>query len=491
MHPPLPAVLHLAAASVAPVIQAPLASAFHAPSSIAVLGSAFLAPQAAAPLASAAALLRQLAQASLMGTLFVLTVWLLCRLAPRLPASLRCALWWLACLKLLLGLAWPAPLALPLLPPAAAAAMGWLALPEAPAHATAGIPVLRAPATAPVQATRFPGTVFNGTSRTAPPPLARRPSGVIPAAAGPRPAVADPRHVATARPPAVAAPRSAAAARPPAAPWWALGLIGLWVGGVLRQVAGTARELRRVRGFLARSAPVCDAAVLRLAADLGRALGLAPVAVRAAPSWAGLTAPLTAGALHPVVVLPAAGLESLSRQELAMTLAHELVHVRRRDLLWGWIPAAAARLFFFLPPAALAAREYGLAREAACDAAVLRLLGATPASYGSLLLRLGVRSPSGPRTTRLADLAAASAGAATVGGAAASLQQLKRRLEMLQHHPQDVPPRPARLRRAGFSLLALLAVAALLPLRLVTPPVPPPTRQPPHRQRRPAIPRRS
>ncbi|HVR11332.1 MAG TPA: hypothetical protein VMW75_25030, partial [Thermoanaerobaculia bacterium] len=58
----------------------------------------------AAPLFPAAlALVRQLAQAALMGTLFVLAVWLLCRLAPRLPAGLRCALWWLASLKLLLG----------------------------------------------------------------------------------------------------------------------------------------------------------------------------------------------------------------------------------------------------------------------------------------------------------------------------------------------------------------------------------------------------
>ena len=86
--------------------------------------------------APALALLRQLAQAALLGTLFVLAVWLLCRLAPRLPAGLRCALWWLACLKLLLGLAWPAPLALPLLPPAVAAAAGWLAPPTPPATST-------------------------------------------------------------------------------------------------------------------------------------------------------------------------------------------------------------------------------------------------------------------------------------------------------------------------------------------------------------------
>src|ERR1700726_1320232 len=119
----LAAGLHLATGPLAPAFLAPHGSAILWPLSTAVSASGFLAPLAVAPLlASAPALLRQRAQASLMGTLFVLAVWLLCRLAPRLPAGLRCALWWLACLNLLLGLAWPSPLAPPRLPPAGAAA---------------------------------------------------------------------------------------------------------------------------------------------------------------------------------------------------------------------------------------------------------------------------------------------------------------------------------------------------------------------------------
>ena len=42
------------------------------------------------------------------------------RLVPRLPASARANLWWLACLKLVFDLFWAAPLALPLLPAPAA-----------------------------------------------------------------------------------------------------------------------------------------------------------------------------------------------------------------------------------------------------------------------------------------------------------------------------------------------------------------------------------
>src|SRR5215472_9084472 len=80
---------------------------------------------AAALLPPAAGLVRQLVQAAAMGTVFVLAVWMVCRAAPRLPAGARCALWWLASLKLVLGLAWPAPISLPL--PTSAALPRWAA----------------------------------------------------------------------------------------------------------------------------------------------------------------------------------------------------------------------------------------------------------------------------------------------------------------------------------------------------------------------------
>jgi beta-lactamase regulating signal transducer with metallopeptidase domain len=442
-------------------------------------------------------LLGRLARAAAMGTLFVLAVWILCRLAPRLTAGLRCALWWLACLKLLLGLIWPTPLALPLLPPisghsAAAGLVRWLASEQSTKRSQ-----LRAPSLAPAVS---PGLAEGSRS-----PRPRMASGrtPLPACAGafakgdasstantfargsastgaPRSTPAAPAATRITSTRSLHSSRGSTRSQParwlgggsaamppalPAMPWWALALAAAWIAGLLLQIGWTARELWRVRRFLRGSAPVRDESVLRLAGDLVRALELPPVELRCAPDAAELAAPLTAGALHPVVVLPAAGLDRLSRQELAMTLGHELMHVRRRDLLWGWLPAAAARLFFFLPPAALAAREYALAREAACDAGVVRLLGAAPASYGRLLVRLGARGPA----TRagaglLPHLSPASVASA---GAASSLHQLKRRLEMLQHHSQPLSTRPAPLRRLGFCLLALLATAALLPLRIV------------------------
>ena len=57
-----------------------------------------------------------LVRASLEGGLFAAAVWTVCRLIPRLPAAVRCGLWWAACLKLLLGLVALPAVKLPLLP---------------------------------------------------------------------------------------------------------------------------------------------------------------------------------------------------------------------------------------------------------------------------------------------------------------------------------------------------------------------------------------
>ena len=62
-----------------------------------------------------------LGRACAHGTLCVLGVWAVCRLWPRMPASARAWLWWLACLKLTAGLLWVTPLALPILPRATGA----------------------------------------------------------------------------------------------------------------------------------------------------------------------------------------------------------------------------------------------------------------------------------------------------------------------------------------------------------------------------------
>jgi hypothetical protein len=133
------------------------------------------------------------------------------------------------------------------------------------------------------------------------------------------------------------------------------------------------------------------------------------------------------------------------------------MHVKRRDLALGWVPALAERLFFFHPLAHIAAREYLTAREAACDAAVVRALDVPADDYGRLLVRLGVGGASA-----MPMLAADSS--------SPSMSSLRRRLHMLQHLSGPHSRRTA-LAIAAVMIVLLIPIQ-LVARRLVTPPYP-------------------
>jgi bla regulator protein blaR1 len=275
-------------------------------------------------------LLVRLAWTSAQAVLLIGAVWLIGRLLPQLPAALRCTLWWLVGLQLILGLCWSSPLQLRVLAPMAPVAM-----------------------------------VAQGHS--APPAVAA--------------ANAMPMILVRAEP-----------APPPSAVWhshWRLILISLWLAAVLVQVLDVTRLWRSARRVLRDSWPLTDASLRAVCAEQMRRLGL-----RRAPQLrvsSAISSPQVTGLWRTTVLLPAD--QRLTQAESAMALTHELAHLRRGDLWLGWIPAIAQRLFFFHPLVTWAMREYALSREAACDAQVLQQTGTLPQAYGQLLLRLGIAHP--------------------------------------------------------------------------------------------------
>ncbi|MGH8060570.1 MAG: M56 family metallopeptidase [Pseudoxanthomonas sp.] len=229
----------------------------------------------------------------------------------------------------------------------------------------------------------------------------------------------------------------------PAMQWsWSTTLAVLWLLGLAFMIARTLRGYLATRRLLDESRPCKDAVLLgalRLAAE---AHGLRePPRLRLSSS---IDSPQLIGPWNPVLLLPATPSHSMHADELDMALTHELVHLQRRDLWWGLLPAAAQHLFFFHPLAHLAAHEYALAREAACDAAVIAGNRHCAHDYGRLLVRLGVA----PKPS--AGLASASP----------TFRILKRRLVMLQN--TATTPRVV-------ALLLTVAVAALgvVPYRIV------------------------
>ncbi|PPU35786.1 M56 family metallopeptidase [Xanthomonas sp. CFBP 7912] len=334
------------------------------------------------------AVLWKLGATSVQTAVLVLVVWALCRGVRRLPAATQTWLWWLVGVQAVVGLVWSNPVQLPVLP----------------AHGV---------------------TTALGSSGSLAPMANAAAAASTAAHAG---ATAQAMQVGAWSPFAVA-------------------VLALWAAGVLVLAAGTARAYLRSRALVRAAQPCTDRALVQALQMASEAHGLShPPALRLSSQ---IDSPQLIGPWRPVLLLPAARLPHMADDDLDMALTHELIHLRRRDLWWGLLPALAQHLFFFHPLVHLAAREYAIAREAACDAAVVAGHRHCRHEYGRLLLQLGVAArPRGG-----------------VASASPSFLSLKRRLSMLQ----DTRAFP---RLAAAMILAAVAVCGVLPLRLVAMPVP-------------------
>ena len=360
--------------------------------------------------AFAAAWADALFRACWQGGLGIALAWLLCRLWPALPAGPRCWLWRLAYAKLLLGLVWLPPLALPLLP---------APRPAAPS------PVVQA-TTPPVQA--IPDDA---------PRMATEPAPAFASPSAPLAAVPPPPATMSTPPP-----------RPtlPTVQTW---LLAVWLLGVHAGLGRVWFAWRRACALSRASRPLTDAALQADAADLSRRLGLRRVPpLRVAES---LASPLLLGLGRPAILLPAFVVSGSPRSELRLMLAHELAHLARRDLWWNAVPLLAQRLFFFHPLLWLAGHEWSLAQEIACDALAVETTGTPPSAYGRMLL--GIATRRRPSAAPLFPTLAV----------AAPRHTLRRRLHAMQHIGTASRPRLI----LAAALTTLLAVGGLLPWRVV------------------------
>ena len=161
-------------------------------------------------------------------------------------------------------------------------------------------------------------------------------------------------------------------------------LVLLWLGGQMLTVALMALGLRRARRALAMSVPVADAAWLR---ELRRAQQRVEVsrAVHLRISSA-VSTPMTGGFRRPFILIPECAHQwTAHRRELV--LLHEMIHVKRMDATRQLLGRLAASLYWFNPLVWLATRLSILAREQACDEAII-VMGHRPSTYARHLLEL-------------------------------------------------------------------------------------------------------
>jgi bla regulator protein blaR1 len=202
------------------------------------------------------------------------------------------------------------------------------------------------------------------------------------------------------------------AAVPPTPPFWEplsaiswqAWLLLAWLGVVVWQTVRLVVQRLRLAGLLKRTVPA-GGEIAELAAELARRVG-----IRRTPEVvvANENCPLfVCGLWRPRLVLPGRLMDSLGPAERRQVILHELGHVKRHDLAWGWLVEIARIVYFFHPLVYWAAYQLRLERELACDQLAMAGSGQTPADYAQTLVQV-VSHASEP--TALQQVAAISAG---------------------------------------------------------------------------------
>ena len=96
--------------------------------------------------------------------------------------------------------------------------------------------------------------------------------------------------------------------------------------------------------------------------------------------------PALRGFLKPQLLIPQQVLETCNAEELRLIVLHELVHVRRRDVLAGYFQSFVQILWWFHPAVWFAGRMASLERERCCDDEVLEASQSTGSVYARCLL---------------------------------------------------------------------------------------------------------
>lgn len=332
-------------------------------------------------------------RATWQGGLAIAAVWLLCFAFPKLPARARCWLWRLAFVKLMVCLVWTAPIELRLLPAAKAGA----------------------------------AAVVSG------PALAGTPT---------------PQHLQVPVQEQPAQPGTAAAPQPQAKARVLDVLLGLWLLGIMIGIVRIARQWWQARRLVLKSQACGDERMLSDVAELAQEFGISCVPeIRMAD---GLDAPLLAGLVNPVILAPRVFLNEKSPAQLRMMVAHELAHIKRRDLAWEWLTAVARVVFFFHPLVMVAGKENRLASEMAADEVALTVGGLERVDYAGMLVEVAARIVTPPKQELIA-------------GIVGSHQNLKRRLQAMKH----IQPRSGQRLTAVAIIIFVAGAATIVPWRVV------------------------
>jgi beta-lactamase regulating signal transducer with metallopeptidase domain len=165
---------------------------------------------------------------------------------------------------------------------------------------------------------------------------------------------------------------------------WQSWLLVAWLSGVMFQGIRLVMQRRRLSCLLRQSPGKVEPHLAALVRDVAARLGLANPPRIAIAEYRG--SPFVCGIRRPVLVLPAHLFDALDHTQLRLVLLHELAHLQRHDLVWGWISEIARVVYFFHPLVYYARYRIRLERELACDQIAMQVGGGDAADYADTLV---------------------------------------------------------------------------------------------------------
>ncbi len=219
-------------------------------------------------------------------------------------------------------------------------------------------------------------------------------------------------------------------------------LLMLWTIGAFSVGGYAFFSQYQFNRHLKRQRPLTDGATLSLLEDCKELMGVTtPVFLVETDA---IECPAVFGFIRPRILIPRGLLSSFTRAELRHVFLHELAHIKRRDILTGWVALALQLVHWFNPLVWLAFHRLRADRELACDALALSSA------------QTGENEPYGLTVMKVLEGFAQTAGRPGVAGILENKQQMKRRIIMIaKFRKTDRGLVLAGLLLAGLALVTL------------------------------------
>jgi beta-lactamase regulating signal transducer with metallopeptidase domain len=175
---------------------------------------------------------------------------------------------------------------------------------------------------------------------------------------------------------------------PPSALWlvsWQAWLLLAWAAVVTWRAAVVLRQRYGLRRLVRLTTPAGDDLAARVG-DLAARLGLRRGPRVLLVDHPGLV--FVCGLWGPRLVLPRTLPAALSAADMDQVVLHELAHLRRGDLYWGWTIELARILYFFHPLVYWVGYCLQLERELACDQVAMTASGHAAGDYAQTLVHV-------------------------------------------------------------------------------------------------------